>query len=99
MKMSRIEPLITPFVNMNGTSPKQLVEGYREAYTALREAIKKLLEVYPHGRDYQQTPEQVAFYPIAQRQHDERLKKLREIEEDMVALAIHVQDEQDRRRS
>lgn len=48
--------MILPTVNLNGTSRTALVEQNFEAAQALREALDKVMEAAPHGRDYQIGP-------------------------------------------
>jgi hypothetical protein len=44
--------MITPILNINGSSPKDLIEPRMEARRAIQTAIEALLQATPNGRDY-----------------------------------------------
>lgn len=44
--------MVLPHVNMNGTSQKDLFWVNRHALDSVKDAIEKLRESMPHGRDY-----------------------------------------------
>ena len=44
--------MITPMMNINGSSANDLIKPRMEALKNLRQAIETLLEVTPNGRDY-----------------------------------------------
>lgn len=45
-------PLLTPTVNHNGTSRRDLIKQRRDASVALHAVILALRSMTPHGRDY-----------------------------------------------
>jgi len=45
--------LMKPVVNINGTSKDALINARLDARLAIKEAMEKLYETKPHGRDYQ----------------------------------------------
>lgn len=56
MNAAAREAVIVPFIHMNGTSRERLLEALEEAYCAVREAMDKLRECAPNGRDYYPAP-------------------------------------------
>ena len=52
-----MQPLLTPTVNLNGTSSKDLVQQRLVASVALDGAIDALKGMTPHGRDYPSGPD------------------------------------------
>lgn len=48
--------LVLPQINLNGTSPDQLLEQQMEVNETLRAAIKAMVEATPNGRDFQLRP-------------------------------------------
>lgn len=44
--------MIKPIININGTSPDELIQTRRKAIEALDNAMKALQEMTPNGRDY-----------------------------------------------
>ena len=45
-------PIMHPIANLNGTSREQLIDTRLAAVRALRDAMKAMQELSPHGRDY-----------------------------------------------
>ena len=76
--------MITPTVHLNGTSREALQEQYREAYSKLGETLVALIAAGPNGRDYYPQGSDVLL--IAQREHRERIAKVRSVQDDMLAL-------------
>mgnify|MGYP003138430736 FL=1 len=70
-----------PVVNLNGSSRERLVEGYCNVAAALRDAQAMMMEIAPHGRDYQTMADSVAALDAARRRHVARCAAL----DDMVA--------------
>jgi hypothetical protein len=77
-----------PQININGTERKDLLHDYMAARRALQLAVEALSACSPHGRDYQ-TAEPGAFY-AAQREHADRLVKVRSVMAEIETLAEHV---------
>jgi hypothetical protein len=68
------EKLFVPTVHLNGTSGKDLYEGYVKARHAIHDAFKALEDTCPNGRDYYpQGPEAVHK---ATEQHVKRMDSL-----------------------
>ena len=86
---------ITPIVHINGTSGDVLAEAYERATNALHDALEALCEACPNGRDY---------YPLgpdafgrAQKQHEERVTKLRATLSELAMIRESIADQVDRR--
>lgn len=59
-----------PIIHTNGTGAKTLLEDYRAAFTAIREAIEKFERIEFNARDYYVSREPDAFMRArAARQH------------------------------
>lgn len=79
-----------PQININGTQRSDLLEDYMEAHLALRRAIEKLSACSPHGRDYQTYPNGDQIFYAAQREHVDRIVKVRQVLAEIETLAEHV---------
>lgn len=80
--------MIYPTIHLNGTAKEDLVERWNDAYTAVVEAIGRLQESGPNGRDYY--PQGPAAFTQAQAEHLERLHKLQSVRADLDELREHV---------
>lgn len=76
-----------PTVNINGTSRDALVIDYSAALHALEVAMFRLEAVEPHARDYQLAMER---YAVARREHLDRVRKLRSVSDELMAILEHV---------
>lgn len=81
------EVLAAPTIHTNGTSRASLFDGYVDAGTAIREAISKLEDAAPHGRDYYLQGE--GAYKVAERQHLDRLARLQSVLAEITHLVEH----------
>ncbi len=84
-----------PTIHLNGSSPESLAESYLAAYYAITAAEEKLNETSPNGRDYY--PQEENANAEARAEHFARCEKLREVREELEALAMHCQDAADER--
>lgn len=84
--------IVTPTIHPNGTSGADLLSQTVDAILALSGAIHALRAAGPNGRDYY-VQQDVTAFAQAQQQHEDRLKKLTEVQADLVAIseAIHTQ--------
>lgn len=85
----------TPVIHMNGTSRKALLEEYRAAFDAVRNAMEKLNNVTVHGRDYY--PKGNDAIRTALRQQEDRMDKLRSVRDELQQIAEVIYDQGDRR--
>jgi hypothetical protein len=82
--------LISPTINLNGSSREYLVEQRRAAMDILEDAIVVLARVSPHGRDYPSDYERC----LDDRQtHFARIQALRALQEAICAEAIAIQQQ------
>lgn len=85
-----------PTLHLNGTSAKDLLEGFERAYAALHDAQAALAQTAPNGRDFY--VQQPGSYEKALIEHSRRMKQLRDVSDEVEALSQHVADEDMRRR-
>ena len=80
--------LMIPTVHLNGTSQRDLLEQLSDANHALHEAGRKLAAACPNGRDYY--PQGVDAILLAMTQHELRMRKLREIADEIQHIAEQI---------
>lgn len=89
--MTDLSTLVFPTIHMNGTSKKDLYDGYLSAYTALSAAKNALRATAPHQRDYYVSPD-----PEAGRQADlqfvSRMRRLNDVFEEIETILVYLQD-------
>lgn len=74
-----------PTVHLNGTPRDMLVEQLCDAGNAVMEAMHKLGQASPNGRDYY--PQGDAALRLALLQHDSRMTRLRSVYQELQAIA------------
>jgi hypothetical protein len=79
-----------PTIHFNGTNGRDLLEQYCEIGRAIANAIEKMVHNGPNGRDYY--PLGPAAFSIAASEHEARIKKLREVREEIEQIAEHIAD-------
>lgn len=77
-----------PTIHMNGTNRNRLLDDICGATNALREAIRKLCETGPNGRDYY--PQGPDAFRAAQAEHQSRLERLGSVQTELEALALAI---------
>ena len=77
-----------PLIHLNGTSKERLLEAIEEAHEAVCNAMGKLAETYPNGRDY---------YPLgrpaldkATSEHANRMRSLRTVKDQLEEMALGI---------
>jgi len=83
--------LVTPTVNLNGTSKAALLHLHMEALRALMAAENKLAACYPHGRDYQTMGTE--SLQTACDQHWARTESLHRIRQEIETIAERISDQ------
>ena len=78
-----------PMVHLNGTSRRQLQEGYQNAWAALQNAIEVLAKAELHPRDFYIHPDPNAFVK-AREQRDRQFSDLRRIQQEIEAICLHL---------
>jgi len=73
-----LDSLTLPIIHLNGSSKESLIDGLKEAWTALEEAEKVLRRHYPHDRDYYISPDPEAGSK-ARAEHDSRLLRIKSV--------------------
>lgn len=80
--------VVTPIIHLNGTSKESLLEALENAYAAVREAMDKLRECAPNGRDYYPEPGRMDKAVAQHRQRQEHLQAVYDsIEAEAYAIA------------
>jgi hypothetical protein len=79
-----------PHIHLNGTSRDALAGAYIEAGQHVYAAMKALAEAAPNGRDYY--PLGAGAFSEAQREHEARMAKLRDVYAEISDLVEHVVD-------
>lgn len=72
----RGEALIAPRHNINGTSAKELLQGWSAAHMAIGRAAQALGKTLPHGRDFLTCEDPAEEYRKARAQHHARMETL-----------------------
>lgn len=86
-----------PTLHLNGTSAKDLLEGFERAHEALREAMEMVAQTAPNGRDFYVQPQ--GAFQAAVAEHESRMERLRDVRLELEALAEHVSVEDAHRRA
>lgn len=84
--------MITPQLNINGTSARDLIEPRREAMDHLMNAIEALSQVVPNGRDY---PGNATACTADREEHYDRIKAIKAIREAIYAEALYIHEQED----
>ena len=82
--------IAAPCIHWNGTSKGDLLDTLADAFRAIGEAVDKLAKCCPHARDYYVIDSDA--YNRAANDHRARLRKLREVREELQALAEAIHD-------
>lgn len=81
--------IMRPFVNINGTSRKELIDQRLDAAVAVNAALAALQKTLPHGRDYIGDP---ARYDHDRSVHWKRVDKLKELYDELHEEALQIQN-------
>lgn len=82
--------MISPTININGSSADDLIQPRIAAYDALHAACEALQQVTPNGRDYPGDNDQC----VEDRQwHYARLKALNIIAAEIIAEAVNIKEQ------
>lgn len=77
-----------PTIHLNGTSKEELERQVEEAYSALGDALCKLANMAPNGRDYY--PQGADALYKAQDEHRARMQKITDIQKELEELAEYL---------
>lgn len=90
--MTTLPKVITPIIHLNGDRRETLMENLESAYRAVDDAMDKLRECAPNGRNYYPNPGRMQ---LAEAQHLERQLHLQAVRNSLAAEAIQIQEEAD----
>jgi hypothetical protein len=90
-----VTAVVTPIVHLNGTGGDALVETNTLAARRLNEALEALCEAAPNARDYYLHGGDA--FAAAQKQHEERVSKLRGVLADLRTIRESIADQVDAR--
>lgn len=83
--------LITPKLNINGTSARDLIDPRQQAWKAIDDAIDHLQQATPNGRDY---PGNNTACVADRELHYDRIKALRDLQAVLLQEALLIQDQE-----
>ena len=82
--------MITPILNINGSSAKDLIEPRMEARDFIRSAIEAMLKATPNGRDY---PDDIFACMTDRISHYDRIATLNRIAAELMREAVAIQEQ------
>jgi hypothetical protein len=82
--------MITPTLNMNGSSADDLIKPRLKAIKLMKDAIEALLQVTPNGRDYANHEECVAD----RKKHYDRIEVIYDIWNEIYSEAIDIKEQE-----
>ena len=84
--------LITPRLNINGTSAVDLIDPRRKAIDLIGELVETLKQVTPNGRDYPGDNDAC----VADRElHYDRIKALRDLQAALLQEAVQIMQQEE----
>lgn len=91
MNKPEVTSVTLPVINLNGSSPKRMIEDILRTRRMVDMAMDALAAVNPHGRDYHTAP--AGQYEKARAEHDARYNALQTVYEDLEKIAIGINDQ------
>lgn len=82
--------MITPTLNMNGSSADDLIQPRLKAIKLMKDAIEALLQVTPNGRDYASHEKCVAD----RKKHYDRIEVIHDIWNEIYSEAIDIKEQE-----
>jgi hypothetical protein len=86
--MTLAVPTVFPTVHLNGTSKRELFDGYLNAYRAVIDAIGAVQASAPNARDYY--PQGNDAFRAARDEHVARLHALQTVADGLEAIAVAI---------
>ena len=83
--------MITPKININGSSVFDLIEPRQKAWKAIDEAVEQLQRVTPNGRDY---PGNAVACTADREEHYDRIAMLRQLQDILLHEALAIKDQE-----
>jgi hypothetical protein len=87
--------MLVPTVHLNGTTGEVLRDQYALAVSAVQDAIAAVCDAGPNSRDYYVQGPDAGL--AAQREHEARVKALKVVRDELVAIVDGIQDQLDTR--
>ena len=84
--------VVAPIINSNGTNGTELLQQWVDANASLNNALTKLAEAMPHGRDFQTCPDPETYW-TARRAHEHRCAVLRDLIAETEAIALKIMEQ------
>jgi hypothetical protein len=89
--MTTTAPVITlPTIHSNGDTAQALMDDNRSPMDAISIAISKLARACPNGRNFYPQGDEATSRAIAE--HQDRLKRLQSVQDELEAICMHVAD-------
>ena len=82
--------MILPTVHLNGTGAQDLFDGYKNARTAVNDAIDAIRKIEFNPRDYH--PQGPDAYSEARKEQTKRVEMMQSVSDDFLTIAMHIQD-------
>ena len=82
--------MILPTVHLNGTGAQDLFDGYKNARTAVNDAIDAICKIEFNARDYY--PQGPDAYSEARKEQIKRVEMMQSVSDDFLTIAMHIQD-------
>ena len=85
-----MKTLQCPLVHLNGTGKEQLLSDLQKVGSSLRKSLEALSEAAPNQRDYYPMGDEA--WRRARKQHEERVRILRVLHEEVALVAEGIMD-------
>lgn len=85
-----MEEITLPTIHLNGTSKKDLIEGYENAFLKINDAVEEVNKIQFHSRDYY--PQGNDAWNKAVEERINMKKKLKEVEDYILKHLTHLID-------
>lgn len=84
--------MITPKLNINGSSATDLIEPRQQAWKAIDDVVELLQQIAPNGRDY---PGNAVACTADREVHYDRIAALRQLQDVLLHEALAIKDQED----
>lgn len=86
--------MITPKLNINGTSASDLIDPRQQAWTLIDEVVEQLQRVAPNGRDYLGDLDDKMRLTLDRMAHYDRIATLRQLQDVLLREALAIKDQE-----
>lgn len=84
--------MITPKLNINGSSAADLIEPRQRAWKLIDDVVEQLQQITPNGRDY---PGDAVACTDDREEHYDRIATLRKLQDTLLHEALAIKDPED----